>query len=130
VTPHEEIRNLLQCYGRAADDRDLEQLTGLFHPEAEVTGARGTQSREQWLEAMRAPRTFPTSMHFIGEPVIELAEGAAEASTDTYAVVYQVGDRAAGQDDLTLGMRYRDRVVREDDRWLIRSRTSTVVWMR
>ena len=69
VTPHEELRALLQRYARAADERDVAALAELFHPDAEIVGSRGTQSLEEWLETMRAPRAFPTSMHMIGDPL-------------------------------------------------------------
>ncbi len=89
---HEELRALIQRYARAADERDMDTLTALFHPDAEVTGARGTQGISEWLDTMRAPRTFPTSMHMLGEPLIDLEPGAGEAVLDTYAVVYQLSD--------------------------------------
>ncbi len=130
MTPHEEIRALLQRYARAVDERDLETLAGLFHPEAEFAGARGTQSLDEWLETMRAPRTFPSSMHVLGDPLISYPVGSGEAAVDTYAVVYQLAESGTGQSDLTLGLRYLDRVVSAGDRWVIRHRASTVVWMR
>ena len=73
-------------------------MAALFHPDAELSGARGTQSIDEWLDTMRAPRTFPTSMHVLGDPLIDLVPGADEAVLDTYAVVYQLSEqgRAAG----------------------------------
>ena len=123
-----ELRALPQRYARAADERDVEALRRLFHPEARVTGTRGEQSIEEWLDTMRAPRTFPTSMHLLGDPLIELQEGADEGALDTYAVVYQLG--GDGQADLTLGIRYLDHVCRLGDHWVIRTRTATTLWMR
>jgi hypothetical protein len=128
VTPHDALRALLQRYARAVDQRDIGALVGLFHPQAEIAGARGVQSLEEWLETMRAPPTFPTSMHMIGEPLITLEEGSAEATVDTYAVVYQLGHEGSG--DLTLGIRYLDDAVLYEGRWLFRRRTSHTVWMR
>jgi hypothetical protein len=130
VTAPEEVRALLQRYARAADDRDLGALAVLFHPDAEITGSRGRQTRDEFLDTMRGPRAFPSSMHMVGDPLITHEEGATEATADTYAVVYQLGDVAAGQGDLTLGMRYHDQLVLDGDRWVIRQRTSTMVWMR
>jgi hypothetical protein len=69
-------------------------------------------------------------MHVLGDPLIDLREGADEGTVDTYAVVYQLGDQQAGQGDLTLGIRYVDEVVRASHRWVIRRRTATTVWMR
>jgi hypothetical protein len=128
VTPHEAVRALLQRYARAVDQRDIDELVGLFHPQAEIAGPRGVHSLEGWLQTMRAPRTFPSSMHMIGEPLITLAEGSTEATVDTYAVVYQLGQ--TGSDDLTLGIRYLDDVVLHEGHWLFRRRTSQTLWMR
>jgi hypothetical protein len=127
VSAHDGIRTLLQRYARAVDDRDIDSLAGLFDPAAVIIGARGTQSVEEWLESMRAPRSFPVSMHVIGEPLIEGEADSDRVSADTYAVVYQLGDEGSG---LTLGMRYLDEVARRDDRWVFVRRRSVMVWMR
>jgi hypothetical protein len=130
VSAHDELRALLQRYARAADRRDAAALAALFTPGAEITGARGHQSLEEWLEVMRGPATFPTSMHVLGDPLIEHRDGSDLASLDTYAVVYQLGDTAAGQGDLTLGIHYLDEVVLADGAWRIDRRTATTLWMR
>ena len=123
---HEALRALGQRYARAADERDVDALAALFHPDAVITGARGEQPLEAWLETMRAPRAFPQSMHVLGDPLIELDGDTARL--DTYAVVYQLGGE--GQSDLTLGIRYLDEAVRAGDGWLIRRRAATTIWMR
>ena len=130
MSAHDELRALVQRYARAADQRDVDALVELFHPDAEITGARGTQTLDEWLESMRAPRTFPASMHLIGDPLISLEEGSDRASLDTYAVVYQLGDATVGQGDLTLGIHYVDEAVSELGRWVIRRRTARTLWMR
>jgi len=127
---HEALRALLQRYARAVDARDADELAQLFHPDAELTGARGTETLEEFLTGMRAPRTFPTSMHVLADPLIDLGPGHDEAVLDTYAVVYQLSDPASGRGDLTLGIRYLDDAVRLDGRWVIRRRTSHTLWMR
>jgi hypothetical protein len=130
VTAADELRNLVQRYARGADERDVDGLGLLFHPDAVLVGARGTQSLDAWLEAMRAPRTFPSSMHVLGDPLITLDASEESGSLDTYAVVYQLGDAAAGQQDLTLGIRYLDDVVRHEGRWVIRRREARTLWTR
>jgi hypothetical protein len=130
VTDHDELRAIVQRYARAADDRDVDALAALFEPGAEIVGARGAQDLDEWLETMRGPRAFPTSMHLLGDPLIELEAGADRATTDTYAVVYQLSDPGSGNADLTLGIRYLDDLVRADGRWRIRRRTSRTIWMR
>lgn len=130
MTPHDELRALVQHYARAADERDVTALAALFHPDAQITGSRGTQSLDQWLDTMRGPRAFPTSMHMIGDPLITLAEGAEAATLDTYAVVHQLSEPASGNADLTLGIRYIDEVVVDHGRWVIRRRNAQTMWMR
>ena len=128
ASDHDQLRGLGQRYARAADDRDIAALTALFHPDVVIDGARGVQTLDQWLDGMRGPRAFPTSMHVLGDPLIELDGDTAHV--DTYAVVYQLGDQTAGQNDMTLGIRYVDDAVRLDGRWLIRNRVARTLWMR
>jgi hypothetical protein len=130
VSPHEELRALLQRYARAADDRDLTALAALFHPDAEILGSRGAQNREEWLDTMRGPRAFPQSMHVIGDPLIELAEDGEEAHLDTYAVVHQLSDPASGNADLVLGIRYLDTAAKYKGGWVFVRRAARTLWMR
>ena len=126
----DQLRALLQRYARAADQRDVAALGALFHPQAEITGARGVQTVDEWLETMRAPRAFPISMHMIGDPLIAWEDGSTEATLDSYAVVYQLVEPGSGASDLTLGIRYVDDVVSSDGSWRIRRRRSHTLWMR
>jgi hypothetical protein len=126
----DELRALLERYARAADERDVDALAVLFTADAIVVGTRGEQTIATWLDTMREPRTFPMSMHVFGNPLVELSTDGSQATLDTYAVVYQLGDAASGQRDLTLGMRYVDDVVRDGDAWRIRARRATSTWMR
>jgi hypothetical protein len=130
ATAADELRALVQRYARAADDRDIAALESLFHPDATIAGVRGPLPLSEWLDTMRAPRTFPTSMHVLGEPLIDLADGADVGRLDTYGVVYQLGDTKAGQGDLTMGVRYLDDVARHVGRWVIRDRVARTIWMR
>jgi hypothetical protein len=130
VTDADELRSLLQRYARAVDDRDVDALARLFHPDATIEGTRGALGLDAWLDTMRGPRPFPESMHVIGDPLVELGEGTERGTLDTYAVVYQLGDRDAGQADVTLGVRYVDDVVRTDGRWVFHHRRVEMRWMR
>lgn len=130
MSPHEELRALLQRYARAVDDREIDTLTSLFHPDAVVSGARGIQPLDEWLETMRGPRAFPQSMHVICEPLISLDEGAGTASLDTYAIVHQLSEPGSGKGDLTMGVRYLDDTVVHQGRWVIARRTARTLWMR
>jgi len=123
---HEALRALGQRYARAADDRDVDALAALFHPDAVIIGARGELDLEGWLDGMRAPSPFPISMHVLGDPLIELDGDTARL--DTYALVYQQG--AEELPDMHLGIRYLDEAVRAGDGWVIKHRTASTVFMR
>ena len=130
MTAHEELRSLVQRYARAVDRRDLDALAELFRPDATLVGSRGAQTLEEWLDTMRGPRAFPTSMHVLGDPLIALDGSATEATLDTYAVVYQLSEPGSGAGDLTLGINYLDRAVLADGRWAISHRESRTLWIR
>ena len=122
MSDHDELRNLLQRYARAADDRNVDALRALFHPEATIQGARGAQTLDEWLAFMAEPPTFASSMHVLTDPLIEVNGDAG--LTDTYAVVYM------GNAEMTLGVRYQDDVERVAGHWVIRRRDAKTMWMK
>ena len=131
ITDLEAIRSLPQRYARAVDAKDIDMVSTLFHPEAQVEGVRGAAPIGPYLDAMRnAPASFAASMHALGDPLVTFTAGADEASTDTYAVVYQLREAGAPEGDLTLGMRYFDQLVRHDGAWVIVHRRTATIWMR
>jgi hypothetical protein len=126
----EALRNLVQRYARAADARDNDAIGALFHPEAVIDGLRGSAPLAEYLETLRAsPPVFEQSMHFLGDPLVELDAGADEATLDTYAVVYQINAQREGGGNNTLGIRYVDTVERRDGEWRIRHRRTELRWM-
>lgn len=120
-----------QRYARAVDVKDYDAVGALFDPAGSVEGMRGAAAVPAYLDGMRnSPAVFAASMHFMGDPLIDLAPGASEADVDTYAVVYQLRAPDDPKGDVTLGMRYVDRVVKIDGRWLIHHRKTHTLWMR
>jgi len=124
----ESVRRFPQRYARAVDQRDHDALTALFDPDGSIDGTFGVESVADYLEGMRTRLgSTGTSMHLLGDPLIELAPGADTAHLDTYAVVYQLPD---GSDPFTLGMRYLDDMVKLDGEWRIHHRKTERIWMR
>jgi SnoaL-like domain len=128
VTTTELLIRLLQRYARGVDVRDIDLLASLFDPDAVVIGAGGTLSSSEWLDTMRAPRSFPASMHMIGTPLVSGTADPGAATMDTYAVVYQLGE--SKDSDLTMGIRYVDDVVLVGDDWVFKRRESRILWTR
>lgn len=132
MTDLEAIRALPQRYARAVDGGDIDAVGALFDPDGEVEGMRGPAKVPQYLEGMRnAPKLFTGSMHVLGDPLISHEPGSDTAGSDCYAVVYQLRAPDDPDGDLTLGMRYVDRLRRTNDgRWLITHRKATPLWQR
>ena len=126
----EALRNLGQRYARAADERDTDAIGALFHPDAVIDGLRGSAPLDEYLESLRAtPPVFESSMHVLGDPLIDFEVGADEASLDTYAVVYQINAQREGGGNHTLGVRYFDIVERRAGEWRIRHRRTELRFM-
>ena len=126
----EALRNLGQRYARAADARDYDAVSALFHPDAVIDGLRGSSPLAEYLELSRStPPAYERSMHVLGDPLLELEVGADEATLDTYAVVYQIGATAEGGGNSTLGVRYLDVAERRDGEWRIRHRRTELRFM-
>jgi SnoaL-like domain len=127
----EVLRRFPQRYARAVDERDHAALAALFDPDGSVDGTLGSQPVPAYLEAMRTrPPSFESSMHLLADPMIDLDAGADTAHLDTYAVVFQTKPVSGDGDDLTLGMRYVDEMVRRDGTWMIHHRVARMLWMR
>ena len=127
----EHLRALPQRYSRAIDARDIDAVAELFDPDGVVEGARGTMAVPAYLDNLRnAERVYESSMHVLGDPLIELGPASDSATMDFYGVVYQLRPPGSPEPDLTLGMRYVDRVVRVGDQWRINHRKTTTLWMR
>jgi hypothetical protein len=125
----EALRALTQRYSRAIDERDHDVLAQLFHPDGSVDGVRGSSTVSDYLAQLRATEPSGPSMHVLGEPLIDLAPGADEGTLDTYAVVHQIPAAADGVHRM-LGIRYVDRVVRHDGRWVLFHRQARMLWAR
>jgi hypothetical protein len=126
----EALRSLGQRYARAVDARDYDAVGALFHHDAVIDGLRGSSTLDEYLELSRSsPPAFEQSMHVLGEPLVELAVGADDATLDTYAVVYQIGATRDGGGNSTLGVRYLDAVERRDGEWRIRHRRTELRFM-
>jgi hypothetical protein len=127
----ERLRQLPQRYARAVDERNPASLAELFHPDGTVTGTAGTTTVADYLAGVgtRHP-AFVSSQHVLGVPVIDLSLETGTARMDTYGVVYQLERVAEPHDDLVLGVRYLDELVRHDDGWRIANRTTQILWAR
>ena len=124
------IRDLLMRYGHAVDRRDFERVAACFTPDASYDGTLGDGDIATALAALRERMArFESTMHFMSTQVIELAGDTARC--ETYALVYhRTGSPEEGEQDLIVGVRYLDELVRHGATWRIRRRVAKMEWQR
>lgn len=122
-----EIHDVLMRYARGIDRRDFELVASCYHPEATDDHGRFKGPVEDFIPwVAETLGRFETTMHFLGNVLIELDGDRAYA--ETYCVAYH---RLVGQDvDSIAGLRYVDRFDRRDGEWRIADRKIVVEWNR
>ena len=126
----DEIGRLIRTYAHGVDRRDWGLVRSCFSDDAEAQGSRSTGPIEPYLAALRpGVEYYPTTMHFMGNQLIEL--DGDRASVETYAVAYHWKDEVAGTDhpeNLVVGVRYLDTVQRRAEGWRITRRQVAPDW--
>lgn len=126
------IREVMARYGRGLDRRDFELVRGCFteNATADYGGAAPlAEGIEAILRVVRVVERFISTTHFMGDQLVEFA-GDAAADVETYAVDHLRYERDGITYDMTGGLRYVDRMVRKESRWLIERRVMHTDWRR
>jgi hypothetical protein len=121
------IHDVLLRYARGVDRRDFAAVASCFMPGAAYEGVLAGGTIEMALAALpdRLAR-YESTMHFVGNQLIDLA--GDRASSETYAVAYH---RLHGGTGLrVVGIRYLDDWVCHDGEWRIQRRLVKVEWER
>ena len=120
------IGDLAHAYAQAVDRKDLDAVARLFTPDCVYEGRLGIGTIADALEALRgAFARYVRTMHCMGTQVVTVDGDRGEV--ETACVAYHV--RPNGN-HFTVGVRYRDEVVRTPGGWRIRRRTVETVWSR
>jgi hypothetical protein len=124
------IASIAPTYARGVDRRDWALVRSCFADEAVVEGSRDSAPVDQYLVLLRAGvEHFPTTMHFMGNQIIDLDDDHAQV--ETYAVAFHWWGLPAGapdQGNLVVGVRYHDTVRRSGSGWLIGFRRVDLDW--
>jgi 3-phenylpropionate/cinnamic acid dioxygenase small subunit len=120
----DRIKALPVTYARGVDRRDWDLVRSCFTDDCFVEGSRAAAPIEEYLADLRpGVEHFPTTMHFVGNQLVDVA--GDEGQVETYAVAFHWAAARAGADDpanLVVGVRYHDSVVRTGGGWLIARR--------
>lgn len=124
---HRAISDVLARYARGIDRLDMELVRSCYHPGAHDDHGSFKGPVEEFIDWLPDQLDrFDSTMHFLGNVLIELDGDVAHA--ETYTVAYH---RLKAQDvDSIAGLRYVDRFERLDGEWRIARRTVVVEWNR
>jgi hypothetical protein len=117
----ESIRQLAARYGVFADARNIEALVKLYAEDCPAgPTARGHEAPRQRFEtALGATAPFRTTIHFVGNHMIELDEIDAGRAA---GVVYCRAEHDFGDEWVVATLQYWDEYQRRDGNWLFFSR--------
>ncbi|MEX2268308.1 MAG: nuclear transport factor 2 family protein [Acidimicrobiia bacterium] len=131
LVAQQEIRDVLIRYTRGIDRMDPELVRSTYWPGAyDDHGAfQGTvEGFIDWVQEVLA--YFDTTMHFIGNQLVEVDGDTAHA--ESYCVANHRRRARDGEEghDLVIGLRYVDRLERRDSEWRIADRKCVFDWTR
>jgi ketosteroid isomerase-like protein len=124
------VRSVIERYFNAIDRRDYALLATCFTQDVDFEFNLGTriaiQGREALIARMSAIPRPAASSHALSNTAIDIdADGATAV---TFAVVHVILGQIDGGKVLVRGIRYDDRLVREDGGWRIASRRHNPLW--
>jgi hypothetical protein len=129
-----EIRGVLMRYCRAVDRMDEALLRSCYHPDARDEHGSFAGSVDEYVAwALRLLRGYATTMHFLGNVLVEVAGDVALA--ESYGISFHRSDPKPDEPfdprrNLTVGFRLVDRFERRAAGWRIARRIATTEWTR
>ena len=128
------LRRLIDQYAIAVDSRDAVGFADLFTPDAVLavyeTGddepALTYDGRERLLEVVELVSSFAATMHVMANHVADV--DGDEATGLVYALCHHLTEDQSGAGNTLMLLQYRDRYVRDGDRWLIARRDVLRQW--
>ena len=122
------IMDLLARYNRGVDRCDLATLDTVWADGAVTDfGFNGTDAREWSANTVNSLRSnFLRTQHMLGQMVIDL--DGDHATAETYCRAYHEFDGPEGREEMTVGGRYLDDLVRTPAGWRIAKRRYVMDW--
>jgi hypothetical protein len=125
----ELIKQLVQRYAHGVDSLDFDLVRSVFHADCVVAGTLEDGPLEPYLEGIQEGlQQWHATMHFMGNQYVSV-EGD-EGHVESWSVAYHMEADDSPLDDLRLGLRYQDDVVRVESGWKIIRRNVIKQWHR
>ena len=129
MTVREDVCDVVLRYARGVDRRDWDLVRACFGDDATVEGSRFSGPIDEYLARLRpGVEAFPTTMHFMGNQLVEI--DGDRASAETYAIAHHFADPEGRDERIVMGVRYLDDLERRDGRWVIVHRRAVSDWIR
>lgn len=126
---HREIADCVLRYCRGIDRMDREIVRSCYHADAvdEHGSFRGNvDDFLDWVWPLL--EKYSTTMHFVGNTLVEVSEDVAAA--ETYGIAFHRSEDARPHLNLMTGFRYLDRFERRGGDWRIARRVAVTEWSR
>jgi hypothetical protein len=125
----ELIKRLPQRYAYGVDTMDFALVRSVFHPDCQVEGTLESGALEPYLEGIeQGLAQWDATMHFMGNQYVSVDGDAGHV--ETWCVGHHMESEGSPLDDLVLGLRYQDDVVRVGESWKIIRRKTVKQWHR
>lgn len=124
------IMDVLARYNRGLDRCDLELLRSVWAPGAVTDFGFNGADAQQWAEATVTSlrKNFLRTQHMLGQMLIDL--DGDRATAETYCRAYHEFEGNDGPEEMTVGGRYLDDLVRTSAGWRIARRRYVMDWNR
>ena len=128
MTDEQEIRQLAELYAQAVDRRDGPLLTSLFTEDGIIDSRHRLTGRTEIAGVpARLDAMFVATQHAVNNHTVELAGDAATG--EAYCTASHIRRTpAGGLENHMWAIRYQDRYVRQDGRWLFAHRVLVIDW--
>ena len=129
----QQLRDLMAAYFHAVDRHDWALMEKLFSPDATFDYNHGQITKDnaqQIIAFISGTRHAGSTFHMMGNQMAEIT--GETAKVETYAIGNNLHPATTGRPARhdSQGLRYLDDMVREQGRWVIKTRRMLVDWER
>jgi hypothetical protein len=130
------LRRLVDAWAHCADRRLAEQQSNLFIPDGTILNYEGDpnthephstlKGRADIRSALAVLNMFTVTLHMNGQS--EVMIHGEQAIGETYCLVHQLTEEKGQRKCQTLGIRYYDQFLRQENRWYFAERKLVIDW--
>ena len=131
-----EVQDLINTYAHYADNREAQKQAELFTENAVVKVFNGKETqpvqvltgRTELAEGFQGLTQYDVTTHFNGQSLLDVSDNTA--SGESYCLAHHVKTDQDGKATLlVMAIRYQDKFVKQDSKWLFSERDLFIDWM-